>query len=71
MNLHCFPTQPILRKALLSWLLIVDKSNNKINKKIKSCVDYRLDSIFTMNSDEQANNMERHHKKFAIMYNIQ
>lgn len=70
-NIHSHPTDPVLRKALVSWLLIVEKQNNKNTKKIKQSIDYRLEGALQANSDDQANNSARFHKKYAIMYNIQ
>lgn len=70
-SIHSHPCDPILRKALLSWLLVVEKQNNKNIKKIKQSVDYRLEGALQMNTDENANNTARFHKKYALMFNIQ
>lgn len=69
--MHSHPTDPILRKALVSWLVVVEKQNNKNTKKIKQSMDYRLEGAIQMNSDEQASNTSRFHKKYALMFNIQ
>jgi hypothetical protein len=69
-SVHLYPCDPTLRKVLLSWLIVVEKQNNKAVKKIKAVMDYRLEGILQMNTDEQANNTERFHKKFAIMCNV-
>ena len=69
-SVHLYPCDPTLRKVLLSWLIVVEKQNNKAVKKIKAVMDYRLEGILQMNTDEQANNTERFHKKFVIMCNV-
>jgi hypothetical protein len=70
-SMHSHPCDQVLRKSLLSWLVVAGKQNNKNIKKIKQSVDYRLEGALQMNSDENANNTARFHKKYALMYNTQ
>jgi hypothetical protein len=70
-SLHSHPTDPILRQSFVTWLLLKDKQNNTNLKKMKQSLDYRLESIYQMNQDDNANNITKFHKKHALMYNIE